>query len=207
MVRMNHESKTLEQQLNTLDKRLDRLRILYDQYFHGIERTEPASEREAIVKLIQDMRKTQIRNTALRFRVNQLVARISSYQNYWARICRQIGEGTYHRDIFKAKYRSKQKQQEESSEQDAPLSSRVPKGQKDTGLPGITQDNFNKLFDAYILAKRRCRENTKGLTKEVLHSSLRKQVPVLMKKYNCSRVEFKVVIKQGKAILKAIPKS
>jgi hypothetical protein len=37
-------------------------------------------------------------------------------------------------------------------------------------------------------------------------ASLRKQVPELMKQHNAKSVEFKVVIKDGKAVLKAVPK-
>ncbi|MEL6187720.1 MAG: MXAN_5187 C-terminal domain-containing protein, partial [Myxococcota bacterium] len=38
-------------------------------------------------------------------------------------------------------------------------------------------------------------------------STLRKQVPKLMAKTGASSVEFKVVIKGGKAVLKAMPKT
>jgi hypothetical protein len=37
-------------------------------------------------------------------------------------------------------------------------------------------------------------------------ASLRKQVPELMKQHGAKAVEFKVVIKDGKAVLKAVPK-
>ena len=40
-----------------------------------------------------------------------------------------------------------------------------------------------------------------------LSSNLRKQVPRLIKSSGARRVEFKVVIKKGKAVLKAIPRS
>jgi hypothetical protein len=37
-------------------------------------------------------------------------------------------------------------------------------------------------------------------------ASLRKQVPELMKQHGAKSVEFKVIIKDGKAVLKAVPK-
>ena len=37
-------------------------------------------------------------------------------------------------------------------------------------------------------------------------ANLRKQVPELLKQHNAKSVEFKVVIKDGKAVLKAVPK-
>ena len=66
-------------------------------------------ERNALHNLLQNLRKTKTRNTALRFRLNQLIARMNTYETYWTRISRQMEDGTYHRDIFMARYRSKAK--------------------------------------------------------------------------------------------------
>ena len=79
-----------------------RLRTLYDQWFHGLERTEPQNLRLEIDRKIADMRRAQPRNTALRFRFNQLVQRYTTYNTYWQRITRQIEEGTYKRDVLRA---------------------------------------------------------------------------------------------------------
>ena len=47
---------------------------------------------------------------------------------------------------------------------------------------------------------------TRAITLDSVASSLKKQVPELMKQHNAKSVEFKVVIKDGKAILRALPK-
>src|SRR5262249_40879061 len=56
-------------------------------------------------KIVNDLRRAQPRNTALRFRFNQLVQRYTTYNTYWQRITRQIEEGTYKRDVLRAKRR------------------------------------------------------------------------------------------------------
>jgi hypothetical protein len=55
-------------------------------------------------------------------------------------------------------------------------------------------------------ARRRCGEAT-DLRYEDMAAALRKQVPRLMSQTGAASVEFKVVIRAGKAVLKAIPKT
>ena len=72
--------------------------------------------------------------------------------------------------------------------------------------PGISDDKLRAVYDAYVTAKRRCQEDTSKLSFESVAGNLRKQVPELMRQHNAKAVEFKVVIKDGKATLKAVPK-
>ncbi len=87
----------MEQQIGELDVAIDRLRSLYDQYFMGIERIEPAVPRKDVERKIYALRKEQIRNTALRFRFQMILQRYSTFQAHWQRICREIENGTYKR--------------------------------------------------------------------------------------------------------------
>ena len=209
MALLDAESKELEEQLDTMESRLDRLRSLYEQYFQGIEKIEPSMERTAVHHILQQMRKTRSRNTALRFRLNQLVARMNTYETYWMRTSRRIEDGTYHRDVYMARYRNKAKKEqpaEEPAAEKRPEPARASANQANQQRAALNDKTVGAIYDAYVLAKRRCKESTKGLTKEALAKSLRKQVPAIMKQHKCKSVEFKVVIKKGKAILKAVPK-
>jgi hypothetical protein len=94
-----------EAKLAETETRLRRLRLLYDQWFHGLERAEPQTQRLEVDRLIAELRRQQIRNTALKFRLNQLVQRYLTYNTYWQRITRQIEEGTYKRDVMRARKR------------------------------------------------------------------------------------------------------
>lgn len=71
---------------------------------------------------------------------------------------------------------------------------------------GMSEAKVKAIYDAYLVAKRRCQEDTSKLTLDAVASSLRKQVPELLKKHNAKEIDFKVVIKDGKAILRAVPK-
>ena len=92
-----------DKMLHDADVKLARLRALYEQYFQGIERLEPHVARKDLDRAFELLRKGQPRNTALRFRMQQSIARYGTYQTYWQRIGRQIEEGTYKRDIARVK--------------------------------------------------------------------------------------------------------
>src|SRR5688572_22201178 len=91
--------------LNELEARLERLRSLYEQYFIGIEKLEPSIPRQDVDRRIHALRKTQIRNTAKRFKLQDIIQRYNAFQQYWVRICREIENGTYHRHVARAQSR------------------------------------------------------------------------------------------------------
>jgi hypothetical protein len=70
----------------------------------------------------------------------------------------------------------------------------------------LSDDKLKVVYDAYVTAKRRNQEDTSKMSYESVAANLRKQVPELLKQHNAKSVEFKVVIKDGKATLKAVPK-
>lgn len=80
----------------------------------------------------------------------------------------------------------------------------TPPGGSDAAA--MSEAKVKAIFDAYVTAKRRCQEDTSKLTLDAVASSLRKQVPELLKKHNAKEIDFKVVIKDGKAILRAVPR-
>ena len=71
----------------------------------GFERSEPLVPRKDLDRLLNTLKKAQPRNTALRFKLNTLTARYSTYSAHWQRIGRQIEEGTYRRDLQRARRR------------------------------------------------------------------------------------------------------
>src|ERR1043165_10220399 len=99
------DQRQYEAMLADAELRLRRLRTLYDHWFHGIERTEPHQQKADVDRLIKELRGQPQRNTALRFRFNQLVQRYTTFNTYWQRIARQIEEGTYKRDVLRARKR------------------------------------------------------------------------------------------------------
>ncbi len=270
--------------LDELDSRLEALKILYEQYFLGMEKLEPLKERQGVARIVRRVQSAQTKNTAIRFRLNSLNQRFLSFQNYWNRIVRQIEAGTYHRDLARverdmkrrgidmtgfSKLRSKgeleaalmqslaDETQSDSAadpaadpgaeviaasadqsaravrdfspEEKAGLLTgefRIASTTKPPPIPKVTpppvratrkpptgeaapadaDNRMQRLYRAYVSAKKRTGESTDGLTYDRLVRTLRKQVPTIQARTGCKRVDFKIEIKQGKAILKAVPK-
>ncbi len=71
---------------------------------------------------------------------------------------------------------------------------------------GLSEQKIKAIYDAYVMAKKRCGEDTRSVTLDSVSATLRKQVPELMKQHQAKSVEFKVVIKDGKAVLRALPR-
>ena len=91
--------------IGDLENRVERLRSLYEQYFMGIERLEPLTARKDVDRRLWTLRREQIRNTGLRFKLETTVQRYNTYQQYWQRIVREIEQGTYQRDLGRAAQR------------------------------------------------------------------------------------------------------
>jgi hypothetical protein len=93
----------IEELLETLEKSVDRLRTMYEQYFLGIAKVAPGQFHTDCERKLRDLSQVQIRNTALRYRFATLQQKFGAYNNYWRRTLRQIEQGTYARSLSKVK--------------------------------------------------------------------------------------------------------
>jgi hypothetical protein len=180
--------------LDELDESITNLHVLYEKYFLGIDRRPPEQERKRVSGKCREMRNAQVRNTALKFRINTLFAKLISFERMWDRTLREIEDGTYKRDVFKAKLHMKDRDKPGAEKKKAPAEG-----------PEISDDKMRRLYDTYLIARKRCGEPTEGISFDSVASRIRAQVPQLMERHKAKNIEFKVVIKGGKAVLKAIP--
>jgi hypothetical protein len=194
------------------------------------------------------------RNSGLKFKIQSLHARYLSYERLWLRSAREKEEGTYRRDVFKARLRHRQESgappadeaaaappaapasapaaklgagAEAKRSKDAvaaaapgpasavppplPPSAKAPPAarppaQSPAAAGGMGETQMRALYNAYLAAKMTCREDVSKLTYEAVAKTVSKQIPELMARFKAKSVEFKVEVKEGKAILKAIPK-
>ena len=73
------------------------------------------------------------------------------------------------------------------------------------GGGGMSDQRLQQLYDVYMKAKQRTGEQS-SLTVDALRKQIEKQIPAIKAKHKCETVDFKVVLKDGKAMLKAVPK-
>jgi hypothetical protein len=74
-----------------------------------------------------------------------------------------------------------------------------------SALGGLSEQKLEQLHKVYIDAKRKTGEQSR-LSLDDLRVQVAKQVHVQQQKHGCQQVDFKVILKDGKAMLKAIPK-
>lgn len=96
-------NEEIEATIDELSKKLEILRVRYEQYFIGVEKIAPAVMRMDVVRIMRDLEQINIKNTALKFKLRTLVQKFTSYSTYWNRTLREIEDGTYKRHVDKAK--------------------------------------------------------------------------------------------------------
>ncbi len=99
------QDQQIEIDLGELESRLERVRVLYEQYFMGIEKREPGVLRKDVERRIQQLRRVRFPSTAARFKFQTTIQRFNTLQQYWNRTCREIENGTYRRHVLRAKRR------------------------------------------------------------------------------------------------------
>ncbi|MBX3247393.1 MAG: hypothetical protein KF901_09435, partial [Myxococcales bacterium] len=97
--------------LKELEVRLEHLKALYEQWFQGIERLPPVRRRESLERALKELRRDQPNNTAMRFRFQTVWQRWITMTTHWDRVTRQIEEGTYRRDVLRARRRNADRDQ------------------------------------------------------------------------------------------------
>ncbi|MFA9471114.1 MAG: MXAN_5187 C-terminal domain-containing protein, partial [Deltaproteobacteria bacterium] len=71
---------------------------------------------------------------------------------------------------------------------------------------GPGEARMRQIYDSYVEAKRNNNERTDKIDYESVAKSLKKMVPKLDRKHKGKRVDFKVVVKDGKVGIKPVVK-
>jgi hypothetical protein len=197
--KLTTDSGQLLKECESLDGEIAALKARYEQYFLGIERRPPAIAHRSLRQKIDTLKPSIARTAVVKLKIQNIHHRLQTLERLWARTCQEMENGTYHRDVFKARLHAKQREEHQRPQQPTATSASKPVGP-------LTEENLRSVYDSFLAAKKQCQEDISKLTFESVASALRKQVPTLLKKHNVASVEFKVSILDGKAVLKAIPK-
>jgi hypothetical protein len=184
------DALTPEEEMKMLEVKLNLLKLDYEKYFLGNRPTEPAMLRNEVQKMVIRYSNTRLTNTALRFKFNSLNGRYQAFKRRWDDTLRKIEAGTYERHIFKANLHDRER------------GIGVPPG--DSGSkPNASGGSSGDLFETYRDAMAATGQDTSKISPAKLQAAIRKQEAALKKKLGCERVDFKVVVQNGKVKLKA----
>ena len=247
LVKAQKQKDAIADECTALEVEVEELKVKYEMYVLGVEKKEPNRTRDELKKKVLRIKEAFTRNAALRFRLQSLNARFLAYERMWLRSAREKEEGTYHRDVFKAKMhlelRAKREAEKRAADPiyaasaaEAELAAaamaaqeareaaaktpskpskpaatvRPPPAAPRAAAPaggGTADRQMRELYTQYIAAKKQCGEDVSRLTYDAVANSVNKQVPDILARYKAKSVEFKVVVKDGKASLKAVPKT
>jgi len=225
IAKSRREKDELGSEAQSIEEELEELKAKYEQYFLGVERKEPMRRREELRKRVLRMKEAFTRNTGLKFRIQSLHARYLSYERMWLRSAKEKEEGTYRRDLFKAKLRAHRDEPAPQAPEaklavapaavaaqkpvlpQKPVAAAPRPAASAPAAPGtMAEAQLRALYTAYVAAKKSCNEDVSRLSYDVVAKTVSKQIPELMTRFKAKSVEFKVEVKDGKAVLKAIPK-
>jgi hypothetical protein len=171
-----------EAELEELAQRIDKLRVAFDRFFMGLERLPPLADQAALERDVRRSQLRQVRKTSVKFRFQNLQARLVTYASYWNRILRMIEEGTFKRDRNNG------------------LATPAP-----PGVATPTQsDGLEDLYAHWNEARQQV-----GVDKAIDFEKFKAKIVATRKKhlehFSCSDIEYAVKVKDGKVSLTAKP--
>jgi hypothetical protein len=183
---------TIEEELDELEIKINRLKMEYEQYFLGVLKREPYVLRGDVQKTIHRYLSAPPNQARTKFRFNSLCARYQSYRQLWGRTMRQIEEGTYRPHVLRAQM---QGQRGEAKPSTGPP---VPQTNAGAGVRAVDQ-----LYEALTDARGKTGEGMGGLTREKLSEIVRAQTKELRAQHGSGKIRFKGVIEGKRARLRA----
>lgn len=157
------QGKTTDDKLKQLEKDLEELRVNYEQYFAGINKIQPIPEHDRYKKALLNFQVAELKSTSMKFRFTNLKARYNQLNTLWEKICRQIEEGTYVRDMALRKLKSSSPASIGTSGLSAATVSGVDEKEKKA---------IGKLYEALKKASK----NKKLMTQEKFINTMEKQL-------------------------------
>lgn len=195
--------------VDAIERDLAELRRQFELYFRGLERFAPLDLYEDVKRRAHNLLREAGRwRTVDKFRANTCYQKFQTYDRMWARELKAIEEGTSRRDKF-LKNRRRQAEAEQAQRpapvEGAPTAAKQPPRAASSDGGGMDDEKMRRLYNVYMQAKKRTGERS-NLSFDGLKRQLEKQIPAIKQKHRCKDVDFKVVLKNGKAMLKAVPK-
>lgn len=192
-----------EDELDRFEEDIRRLKNRYDQFFMGMQKFPPMTERRALEAFIHELAKQKMRDNARRFRYQNLLTRYNQFREVWARKMREREEGPM-------EFRRRRAALDAPS---APPHSppaepvRVTPDTAQTYVkvePGTNGEEVRKLYDQ-IKNEHLKMGKRPSITYDQLRSMVEKQSELVRAKYHVNTVAFRVETVDGKVRLKAKP--
>jgi hypothetical protein len=202
---------TIDEELSQLERDIRQLKIEYDQFFGG-GRKRPPTEIEWRIELTVkkygersgDMKYGQ------RFRYNNLTQTYAKYKDIFRKKVKQKEEATVQRHFGAAAKKIEAERAQRLAEANARYETAVaePAAFRMTcSEPECEVDKVERLFQAFVEAKKLTGEDTTRLSHAGFNEFVRKKTKDLQERNGCGEVEYIVETVGGQVKLKALVKA
>ena len=202
---------TIDEELSQLERDIRQLKIEYDQFFGG-GRKRPPTEIEWRIELTikkygersGDMKYGQ------RFRYNNLTQTHAKYKDIFRKKVKQKEEATVQRHFGAAAKKIEAERAQRLAEANARYATAVaePAAFRMTcSEPEREVDKVERLFQAFVEAKRLAGEDTTRLSHAGFNELVNKKTKDLQERNGCDEVEYVVETVGGQVKLKALVKA
>jgi hypothetical protein len=195
-----------DEELDQLEDDIRKLKNKYDQFFSGITKMPPVTERRNLETRIHELNRQKVRDNTRRFRLSQLTTRFNQYREMWGRRMREREEGPLEFSRRKAALDGPAPEPS-SAARAATERTPVTSGSADPYVkvaPGTNGDEVRKLYEQ-IQSEHSKMGKASNVTFEQLSAMVAKQSEMVRARYNVNTVAFRVETVDGKVKLKAKP--
>ena len=195
-----------DDEMDKLEEDIRKVKNKYDQFFSGITKMPPMTERRAVDIMIHEMNKQKMRDNARRFRFNTQTSRFNQFRELWARKMREREEGPLDFRRRQAAMNDPVAPPPEASHP-GPLRPPVTSEPGDPYVKvtrGSNGDQIKRLYDE-IEKEQLKLGKLPTVTFEQLTAMVQKQSEMVRTKYQVDAVAFRVDVVDGKVKLKAKP--
>ena len=214
MARLDKDGRKLKATLEGVHTFLNVTNTEYEMYFLGVLKKAPHDKQRELKRMFRDIFEMKIINTSLAFKARTLIARYNTLKMKWLRTCRQIEEGTYHRQRFMADLKDKQRVQQ-AGPSSATLRDEIKslvRGENVPELGSVANANVRRghevgsdaLFEQYQKVRRDLGQDGSA-NRQAMEARLDARAQEVKKKYGCKDVRFDIVHENGRSRVKVIP--
>lgn len=204
---------TIDEELAQMERDIRQLKIEYDMFFGG-GRKRPPTEVEWRIELL--VKRYAERAGELkygqRFRFNNLTQTYAKYKDMFRKRLAQREEGKVDRHFGAAAkaIEAERARVQAEAQQKAAVGTTVSESKTFRVVcsePEKESDKVDRLFEAFVQAKKQAGEEISKLTRSGFNEFVRKKTKDLQSKKNCRDVEYVVETVDGQVKLKALVKS
>ena len=182
--------RDIDRKLDKFETSVEQLRVLYEQHFVEILPQPPDKLKKEVERQLRDLLTAPFKNSQAKFRMRSLITRYQTYKTYWERVNREKEEGRYSKDVFRSEMRANE----------------AEKFKQEQSNSGQANKGMQQLYSSYEDAMKKTGSSANQMNFDVFKKSLIKNAQKMREQHGVKKLSYKIIMRNGKVIVKAVPK-